>query len=283
LSTASLLVVKQTIETALISTSNIIESQIAPPQILAPQILAPQISASNIAKAYRRAGKDVDALRDVSFEINQGESVSLLGKSGSGKTTLLNLLAGLDRVTSGELAVDGRKLSKCSKKEMDLFRQESIGVVFQQFRLVRHRTAFQNVELPLMIGAISKRERNLRVAECLNLVGLQERATHKPTEMSGGEQQRVAIARAISNRPKVILADEPTGNLDSVNAQLIMELLCHVKDETDATLVLITHDEEIASRYTNRVIRLADGRLISDSETKNSNDGSEVATSEIGR
>lgn len=223
------------------------------------------IKASNISKSYRRGSKVVSALSDVSFEILTGEKVSLLGKSGSGKTTLLNLLAGMDRTTAGTLEVDGTELSECKSKAIDQFRRRSIGIVFQQFRLLRHQTALQNVCLPAMISGVSPTRRLERARQCLELVGLADRLNHRPTEMSGGEQQRVAIARAIVNQPKVLLADEPTGNLDSANAVLIMDLLSRVWRESGATLVLITHDEELAEKYTDRILRLADGQLVRDS------------------
>lgn len=203
---------------------------------------------------------------DVSFDVGVGETVSLLGKSGSGKTTLLNLLAGLDRASTGLLEVDGTMLTDCRPQAVDQFRRRSIGIVFQQFRLLRHQTAMQNVCLPLMLSGVGSVERNERARHCLDLVGLSDRVSHKPAEMSGGEQQRVAIARAIANQPKVLLADEPTGNLDSSNAVSIMDLLMRVRRESGSTLILITHDEELAGQYTDRIIRLADGRLISDSE-----------------
>ncbi len=203
---------------------------------------------------------------DVSFDVGVGETVSLLGKSGSGKTTLLNLLAGLDRASTGLLEVDGTMLTDCRPQAVDQFRRRSIGIVFQQFRLLRHQTAMQNVCLPLMLSGVGFVERTERARHCLDLVGLSDRVSHKPAEMSGGEQQRVAIARAIANQPKVLLADEPTGNLDSSNAVSIMDLLMRVRRESGSTLILITHDEELAGQYTDRIIRLADGRLISDSK-----------------
>lgn len=237
------------------------------------------IKASHISKSYRRGSKDVSALLDVSFDLGVGETVSLLGKSGSGKTTLLNLLAGLDRTTSGDLEVDGTNLTHCSPRDVDQFRRQSIGIVFQQFRLLRHQTALQNVGLPLMISGVGSAKRTERAKQCLDLVGLSDRMSHKPAEMSGGEQQRVAIARAIANQPKVLLADEPTGNLDSANAVSIMDLLMRVKIESGSTIILITHDEELASQYTDRIIRLADGRLVSDSQKVEQRHGSAANSS----
>ena len=219
------------------------------------------IRASKICKTYRRGKAEVAALADVSFEIDSGESVALLGKSGSGKTTLLNLLGGLDRLSSGELLADGHSLGQCSKKDLDAYRQHSIGIVFQQFRLIRHRTAFQNIELPLIVAGQDRATRYQKVNACLDQVGLANRGHHFPTELSGGEQQRIAVARAIVNRPRILLADEPTGNLDSKNAVQIMQLLTGIQRDLDATMILVTHDEELAHSYTSRIIRLADGQV----------------------
>lgn len=220
------------------------------------------IRAHQICKSYERGRRQVVALSNVSFEIAEGERVALLGRSGSGKTTLLNLLAGLDRVTSGDLTVHTHPLSKFSVLEMDQYRQSTVGVVFQQFRLIKHKTAAQNVALPLVFSQVARKQRRERVAECLQLVGLQDRASHKPAELSGGEQQRVAVARAICHSPKLLLADEPTGNLDSSHATQIMELLVRVQQEVKTTLILITHDEELARDYTTRILRLQDGHIV---------------------
>lgn len=219
------------------------------------------IAAEAITKEYRRGDRSVKALDRVSFQIEAGQRVALLGRSGSGKSTLLNLMAGLDRATEGSLTVAGRDLVNSSGAELDRFRQSLIGVVFQQFRLIKHRTAFQNVELPLIVAGLSVKERRIRVEECLQRVGLANRASHRPGEMSGGEQQRVAVARSIANRPQILLADEPTGNLDSHTASQIMELIREVQIEVNATLVLITHDHDLANSATDRILRITDGRL----------------------
>lgn len=222
------------------------------------------IVASNICKTYCRGSTSVEALRDVSFEIQAGERVALLGRSGSGKSTLLNILAGLDRATKGQLKIGDVDLSDPSLEILDQYRQSQVGVVFQQFRLIKHKTARQNVALPLILSGASRRVRKERVAECLKLVGLEDRAHHRPTELSGGEQQRIAVARAISHQPKVLLADEPTGNLDSSNAEHIMQLIVDVQRRVQSTFVLITHDEKLAHEYTDRILRLEDGQLRSD-------------------
>lgn len=236
------------------------------------------IRLKDVCKSYNRGRGEVQALDKLSFEIGQGERVSLLGRSGSGKTTLLNLLAGLDRASAGELEVNKQDLVSCPSVELDRYRQQTVGVVFQQFRLVKHQTAFQNVALPLMFAGLSRAKRRERVLECLKLVGLEDRAGHRPTEMSGGEQQRVAVARAISSRPKLLLADEPTGNLDSRNAEQIMDLLITVQAEVETTLLLITHDENLAGQYTKRILRLSDGRLQQDTGLAMASEQSDLAS-----
>jgi len=222
------------------------------------------VRAEAIEKTYPRT-RDAEvvavALSGANFEIAEHESVSLLGRSGSGKSTLLNLLAGLDRPTQGRLHVGSYELSACSKTQLDQYRREMVGVVFQQFRLVAHKSAEQNVALPLMFAGVGVRERECRVAECLELLGRSGRAKHSPAELSGGEQQRVAVARAIANTPKLLLADEPTGNLDSQNAKQVMELLQQARAASNATLVLVTHDAELAEQYTDRTLVMNDGRI----------------------
>ncbi len=222
------------------------------------------IRANDLRKTYSRGSEQVQALRGLTFQIQAQERIALLGRSGSGKTTLLNLLAGLDRPTSGTLNLGQVDLSNCDAEALDHYRRHSVGVVFQQFRLIRHQSAKQNIALPLKLAGVGFRERRRRVKECLELVGLSHRGKHRPTQLSGGEQQRVAVARAIANRPKLILADEPTGNLDSANAERVMDLLCSIHREVGAALVLVTHDETLASKYTDRILRVSDGEIITD-------------------
>ena len=222
------------------------------------------IEARHLCKTYQRSSQSIAALSDLSFDIETGERVALLGRSGSGKTTLLNLLAGLDRVTAGSLKVDDCELDNSSTLDLDAYRRSTVGVVFQQFRLVKHKSAAHNVGLPLVYSGVAKSIRRKRIDECLELVGLSDRARHRPAELSGGEQQRVAVARAICHRPKLLLADEPTGNLDTTSAKQVMDLLVNVQTTTKTTLLLVTHDERLAHEYADRIIRLQDGKLQSD-------------------
>src|SRR5262245_59173944 len=193
--------------------------------------------------------------------VRRSERVALLGKSGSGKSTLLNLLGGLDRPTSGGVEVDGRDLARLSPRELADYRLRTVGIIFQSFNLVASRTALQNVELPLVFAGLPARARRDKAAAALVAVGLGERLDHRPAELSGGEGQRVAIARALVNEPSVVLADEPTGNLDSATAAGIMELLLGHVAARAATLVLVTHDEELARRGADRVVWMRDGQV----------------------
>jgi ABC-type lipoprotein export system ATPase subunit len=220
------------------------------------------IQAVDVSKVYGKAGAEVHALRGVSFEVRRGERIALLGKSGSGKSTLLNLLGGLDRPSSGQIVVNGRDLAAMNADERARHRRESVGLVFQSYHLVPSRTAAQNVELPLLFTGTSPGERHRTARSMLAEVGLEHRVHHRPAELSGGERQRIALARALINRPAILLADEPTGNLDSVTAREIVELLDRQLTENQMTIVIVTHDEELAHRFARRVLRLQDGRLV---------------------
>jgi predicted ABC-type transport system involved in lysophospholipase L1 biosynthesis ATPase subunit len=222
------------------------------------------IRAVDVRKVYGAKHARVEVLRDVSIEIADGERVALLGKSGSGKSTLLNLLGGLDRPSSGGLRVGGRDLHQLSGREMARFRSTTVGMIFQSFNLIGSRSAVGNVELPMVFAGRSPRERLAAARGALEAVGLGARLNHRPAQLSGGESQRVAIARALVNRPRVILADEPTGNLDSQTAQQVMDLILDHVREHAATLILVTHDEELAASCTDRVVRLVDGRIASE-------------------
>jgi ABC-type lipoprotein export system ATPase subunit len=222
------------------------------------------IATVDLTKSYGTPARPSFALRGVTLDVRKGERVALLGKSGSGKSTLLNLLGGLDRPTSGGLRVAGRDVGGLSRRELARFRSATVGMIFQSFNLIPSRTALENVELPMIFAGRSPRERRALAGRALASVGLGERSHHRPTEMSGGENQRVAVARALVNVPEVVLADEPTGNLDSGTAREVMDLILdHVRGH-GATLVLVTHDEELARSCTDRVVRLKDGRLITE-------------------
>jgi putative ABC transport system ATP-binding protein len=219
------------------------------------------VEAIDLVKTYGGGDSSVVAVRSVSFRIETGERVALLGKSGSGKSTLLNLLAGLDRPTSGRLTVAGQDLSGMSRRKMAEYRLTTVGMIFQSYNLIASQTAVRNVELPTIFSRRPARERQQAARDALQAVGLQQRLHHRPAELSGGEQQRVAIARALMNRPKVLLADEPTGNLDSRTSEEIERLLLDYVADRRTTFVLVTHDEELALRAADRVLRIADGAL----------------------
>jgi predicted ABC-type transport system involved in lysophospholipase L1 biosynthesis ATPase subunit len=219
------------------------------------------IRAVEVRKVYGAKDSAVEALRGVSIKVADGERVALLGKSGSGKSTLLNLLGGLDRPTSGGLRVGGHDLDRLSGPETARFRSTTVGVVFQSFNLIASNTAVENVELPMVFAGRPRRDRLAAARLALESVGLGARLDHRPSQLSGGEAQRVAVARALVNRPRILLADEPTGNLDSRTARQVMDLILDHVREHAATLVLVTHDEELAASCTDRVVRMVDGRI----------------------
>jgi predicted ABC-type transport system involved in lysophospholipase L1 biosynthesis ATPase subunit len=220
------------------------------------------IRTATLTKCYGATAAPVYALREVTLDVERGQRVALLGKSGSGKSTLLNMIGGLDRPTEGTLTVAGRGLEDLSGRELARFRSQSVGMIFQSFNLVLSRTALENVELPMVFAGMPPHERRGEARRALEAVGLAARLDHRPAQLSGGENQRVAVARALVNRPEVVLADEPTGNLDSVTAREVVALILNHVREHGATLVLVTHDEELAAQCTERVVRLKDGRLI---------------------
>jgi ABC-type lipoprotein export system ATPase subunit len=222
----------------------------------------PLIRLHDVSRTYGSPSAPVSALRGVSLSIRRGERVALLGKSGSGKSTLLNLLGGLDRPTSGAIEVHGRDLARLSSRQLAEHRLRTVGIIFQSFNLIASRTALQNVELPMLFSGVPPRQRLEQAMRALEAVGLKERLHHRPAELSGGEGQRVAIARALVNEPAIVLADEPTGNLDSATAATVMALLLGHVATRAATLVLVTHDEELARRSADRILWLRDGQLV---------------------
>jgi putative ABC transport system ATP-binding protein len=221
------------------------------------------IEADDVWKVYKRGKTDVKALRGVSFQVCEGEIVAIMGPSGCGKTTLLNIIGGLDKPTKGNIKVNEIELSSLGESKLTKFRRENIGFVFQFYNLLPNLTALENVQLPLIAQGMSKKERLEKATEFLKAVGLSDRLYHKPGELSGGEQQRVAIARAIAVQPSIILADEPTGDLDSKTGEEIMELLRQINDQGQ-TIIIVTHDDMIA-QTTDRIIKLRDGAIIENS------------------
>jgi len=221
------------------------------------------IKLENVEKIYKLGEVEVPALRGVNLIIKRGEFTSILGPSGSGKTTMLNLIGALDKPTRGNVYINGVNLNKLNDKQLADLRLRTIGFVFQAFYLVPWLTALQNVMIPMMLLGKPPSYRKQRALELLKLVGLEKRANHKPNQLSGGEQQRVAIARALANEPSVVLADEPTGNLDTKTGAMIVDLLERINKEKNVTIVVVTHNIEVAER-TRRVIRLRDGQVISD-------------------
>ena len=223
------------------------------------------IRANKLERAFPYRDGQIHAVKELTCEIAAGQQVAIVGRSGSGKSTLLNLLAGLDRPTAGVLDVCSQRLDQSDQRAMAHYRLHTIGVIFQSFQLIAQRTALQNVELPLILAGVRPSERYERAKDWLQHVGLQARENHFPWQLSGGEQQRVAIARALINRPRVLLADEPTGNLDSENADVIIELLLKLCGEAETTVVTVTHDMEVARRCGQRLFRMHDGVLTEES------------------
>jgi ABC-type lipoprotein export system ATPase subunit len=220
----------------------------------------PLVRVEKVSRHFEIGGQTIHALQDVSFEVNKGDFVAVIGRSGSGKTTLLNVVAGLDRPDSGHIFIEGEDVAAMNDGQLTAMRRHKIGFVFQSFGLLPLLSAYENVEVALRIAGASIRERGRRSHELLEMVGLTRRAHHRPYELSGGEQQRVAIARALANRPSLILADEPTGELDSTTANQIFELLLQVVEQEGVTIITTTHDRLVMEK-ASRVLELADGAL----------------------
>jgi len=226
------------------------------------------IKIDQLSKVYASGKILVAALKEVSLEFEEGLFAAVTGVSGSGKSTLLNLLGGLDTPTSGTIEVKGRKISDMGKRELALYRRYGAGMIFQSFNLISSHTALENVELPLVFSGVTKKERKQRAEQMLDKVGLSKRLKHRPSELSGGEQQRVAIARALVNRPQVLLADEPTGNLDSRTSREIIELLAELNRSQGLTVIMVSHEEALAAEFAGKIVRLHDGQVVREEKAK---------------
>jgi len=224
----------------------------------------PAVQTQNVTRFYPMGDSLIRAVDGVSLGIEPGEFVALLGQSGSGKSTLLNLIAGLDRPTSGSVLVHNRDLAKMTSEELARYRRNDVGMVFQAFHLIPSMTITDNVELPMRFAEVDRDERAQRSRESLERVGLGKRLDHRPSQLSGGEQQRVSLARALVNRPRLLLADEPTGNLDSRTGEDILNLIRDISLSMGMTVIMVTHERLLAERFAQRFIFLADGKLVSE-------------------
>lgn len=217
------------------------------------------LDVQNITKTFPLGREQVEILKGISFQILSGEFVAIVGPSGSGKSTLLGIIAGLDNPTSGQVLIDGIDITRMNENRLAMIRNSKIGMVFQAFNLIPTLTAQENVEIPLYVGK-HKVSPSARAQELLTLVGLKHRLNHRPNQLSGGEQQRVAIARALATDPKVVIADEPTGNLDARNSENVLKLIAELREQTGKTFIIATHDPNVAS-HADRVIRIVDGSV----------------------
>lgn len=227
----------------------------------------PMIEVKNVKKYYRMGDEKIKAVDDVSFTVYEGEFCCLTGTSGSGKSTILNVLAGIEKVSSGDILLKGQNIVKMNESKLAKFRQSSLGFVFQSYNLIGTLTAVENVEMPLTFKRVRRKIRRKAAIEMLDKVGLGKRMEHKPSEMSGGQQQRVGIARAFVAKPRIIFADEPTGNLDSRTTVEVMELITKMARENKQTIVMVTHDPTL-TKYADRVITISDGKIINEYENK---------------
>jgi len=223
----------------------------------------PAIHLDHVSRHYTMGATHVRAVDDLSLSVPSGEFLALLGSSGSGKSTLLNLIAGLDRPTFGAIVAYGQNIASLSSVDLARYRRNTIGMIFQSFNLLVRMTLEENVELPLRLAEVDRSDRGPRVREALERVRLTHRLGHRPTELSGGEQQRVAIARALVNRPKILLADEPTGNLDSNTGEAILSLLRDLQNNLGMTIIMVTHERPLAERFADRLAIMGDGKLLS--------------------
>lgn len=216
-----------------------------------------------VKKYYVNQPNELEILHGIDLLVNEGEFVSIVGESGSGKSTLMNLIGALDRPTEGSYFLDGRDISKLSEDALSDIRNQKIGFVFQNFSLIPRTSALRNVEVPMLYAGLSRKARRQKAEELLKMVGMENRGAHRPNELSGGQNQRVAIARAMANNPQILLADEPTGALDSKTGHMVMDIFHQLHEQQHKTIVLITHSQELA-RETQRIITLSDGKIISD-------------------
>jgi putative ABC transport system ATP-binding protein len=228
----------------------------------------PAIQLDRVSRHYSMGETSVRAVNELSLSVANNEFLALLGSSGSGKSTLLNLIAGLDRPTSGSIFARGQNIASLSSLELARYRCNTIGMIFQSFNLLPRMTLEENIELPLRLAEVDRAERPARVREALERVRLTHRLGHRPTELSGGEQQRVAIARALVNRPKILLADEPTGNLDSATGEAILTLLRELRSHLGMTIVMVTHERPLAEAFADRLAIMGDGKLLSTTTAK---------------
>ena len=220
------------------------------------------LSAREVSKVYQMGTNSVTALDSVSIDVKEGEFVAIQGTSGSGKSTLLNMLGGLDHPSTGEVFFAEKPLAPFTKREMAQYRRFSVGMIFQNFNLIPTMSAEENVSLALAFGGLRGQQRRERAGRLLGRVGLSDRTSHRPSELSGGEQQRVAIARALANSPKVLLADEPTGNLDSIRAHELLGLLREMVNQDSLTILMVTHDQELAKSFADRIVFMKDGKVV---------------------
>jgi len=220
------------------------------------------VATENLSKIYSTGTVQVVALEDVSLSLDEGKFLGVAGPSGSGKSTLMNLLGGLDRPSSGKITIQGKSISTLNKEELALYRRHQVGMIFQSFNLISSYTALENVAFPLLFAGVAKKDRNRRAEEMLIKVGLDLRKDHRPAELSGGEQQRVAIARSLINQPKILLADEPTGNLDTKTSRQIVQTLSDLNKEQGLTVIMISHEESLLAEFADDVIHLCDGKVV---------------------
>jgi len=220
------------------------------------------VKTEDLTRIYSSGTIQVIALKDVSLSLDQGQFFGVTGASGSGKSTLMNLIAGLDRPSSGSIKVQGKLISELDKYELALYRRHQVGMIFQSFNLVSSYSALENVAFPLLFAGVAKKERNKRAEQMLEKVGLYPQKDHRPFELSGGEQQRVAIARALINQPKILLADEPTGNLDSKTSRQIVQTLSELNKKQGLTVIMISHEESLLDEFADDVIHLQDGKVV---------------------